>query len=117
MLITDTPGAAFDKISMDVVGPLPMTRNDNSYILTMQDLLTKYSVASPMRRQDSASIAEAFVRDFICIYGAPRALLTDQAPTFFTSLMKAIASYFKIKQYRTTAYHSQMGQLNDHTTY
>lgn len=56
---------------------------------------------------NSLSIAEAFIKDFICIYGAPKALLTDQAPTFFTSLMKAIASYFKIKQYRTTAYHPQ----------
>lgn len=56
---------------------------------------------------NSLSIAEAFIKDFICIYGAPKALLTDQPPTFFTSLMKAIASYFKIKQYRTTAYHPQ----------
>ncbi|KAM0736907.1 Retrovirus-related Pol polyprotein from transposon 17.6 [Formica fusca] len=107
MLITDTPGTAFDKISMDVVGPLPTTNRNNTYILTIQDLLTKYCVASPIQNADSLSIAEAFIKDFICIYGAPRALLTDQAPTFFTSLMKTIASYFKIKQYRTTAYYPQ----------
>jgi len=107
MLITDTPGAAFDKISMDIVGPLPTTRNYHSYILTIQDLLTKYSVAVPLVRADSLSIAEAFVKNFICIYGPPRALLTDQAPTFFTSLIKSIASKFQIKQYRTTAYYPQ----------
>ena len=107
MLITDTPGAAFDKISMDVMGPLPVTKNNNVYILTIQDLLTKYSIAVPLQVADSLSIAEAFVKEFICIYGAPKALLTDQAPTFFTSLMKTIASYFKIKQYRTTAYYPQ----------
>lgn len=45
MLIIDTPGAAFDKISMDVMGSLPIIKNNNSYILTIQDLLTKYSVA------------------------------------------------------------------------
>ncbi|KAM0735252.1 Retrovirus-related Pol polyprotein from transposon 17.6 [Formica fusca] len=107
MMITDTPGVAFDKVSMDVVGPLPITSRNNSYILTIQDLLTKYSIATPMETADSFSIANAFIKDFVCIYGAPRALLTDQAPTFFTSLMKAIASYFKIKQCRTTAYHPQ----------
>lgn len=106
MLITDTPGAAFDKVSMDVVGPLPMTKN-NFYILTIQDLLTKYSVAVPMQVADSLSIAEAFIKEFICIYGAPKAILTDQAPTFFTSLMKTIATYFKIRQYKTIAYYSQ----------
>lgn len=107
MMITDTPGVAFDKVSMDVVGPLPITSRNNSYILTIQDLLTKYSIATPMETADSFSIADAFIKDFVCIYGAPRALLTDQAPTFFTSLMKAIANYFKIKQCRTTAYHPQ----------
>lgn len=60
-----------------------------------------------MQTADSLSIAEALVKHFICIYGAPKAILTDQAPTFFTSLMKIIASYFRIRQYRTTAYHPQ----------
>jgi len=42
MIITDTPGAAFDKISMDIMGPLPIINNGNMYILTIQDLLIKY---------------------------------------------------------------------------
>jgi len=45
MIITDIPCATFDKISMDIMGPLPETRTGNTYILTIQDLLTKYSLA------------------------------------------------------------------------
>ena len=45
MIITDTPEAAFDKVALDIVGPLPITPSGNQFILTMQDLLTKYSVA------------------------------------------------------------------------
>jgi len=48
MIITDTPVDAFDKVSMDILGPLPITENENEYILTIQDLLTKYSVAVPL---------------------------------------------------------------------
>jgi hypothetical protein len=44
-LLTDTPGTAFHKVSMDIVGPLQTTESENSYILTIQGLLTKYSVA------------------------------------------------------------------------
>ncbi|KYM95850.1 hypothetical protein ALC62_13501 [Cyphomyrmex costatus] len=33
MLITDTPHSAFEKVSMDIVGPLPTTSQQNSYIL------------------------------------------------------------------------------------
>lgn len=34
-------------------------------------------------------------------------LLTDQTPAFFTSLIKILATKFKIKQFRTTTYHPQ----------
>ncbi|KMQ89576.1 enzymatic polyprotein endonuclease reverse [Lasius niger] len=78
MVITDTPGAAFDKVSLDIVGPLPITNSGNQYILTMQDLLTKYSVAVPLRDATSLSIANALTNNFICVYGAPKAILTDQ---------------------------------------
>lgn len=37
MLITDTPYSAFEKVSIDIVGPLPKTSKGHSYILTIQD--------------------------------------------------------------------------------
>ena len=41
MVITDTPTTVFEKISMDIVGPLPETKSGNLYILTIQDDFTK----------------------------------------------------------------------------
>ena len=37
VVITDTPGTAFDKIAMDIVGPLPRTISDYEHILTIRD--------------------------------------------------------------------------------
>lgn len=74
MVLTDTPGTAFEKISMDIMGPLPETRTGNSYILTIQDLLTKYSLALPLKQTTAIDVAAAFVNDFVCVYGAPRAI-------------------------------------------
>ena len=48
MIITDTPGTAFEKVSMDIVGLLPVTQKLNEYILTIQDNFTKYSLAIPL---------------------------------------------------------------------
>lgn len=107
MIITDTPGQAFDKISMDIMGPLPMSPRGNTHILTIQDLLTKYSVVIPLKETTSLAIADAFTKNFICIYGAPKAILTDQGQNFLSSLMKNLARKFKIQQYKTTAYHPQ----------
>jgi len=92
MIITDIPGAAFDKISMDIMAALLITNNGNMYILTVQDLLTKYVVAVLLAQADSFSIAEVFLKHFICINGAPRSFLTDQAPTFFIAVMRTLAN-------------------------
>ena len=47
MVITDTPSTAFEKTLIDIVGPLPVTKSGNLYILTIQDNFTKYSLAIP----------------------------------------------------------------------
>ncbi|XP_043604719.1 uncharacterized protein LOC122577454 [Bombus pyrosoma] len=107
MVLTDTPGRAFDKISMDIVGPLPKTQRENEYILTIQDLLTKYSLGIPIKGTSSAEIADVFIKQFICRFGSPRAILTDQGANFTSSLIKKVAKKFRIKRYTTTAYHPQ----------
>jgi len=107
MIITDTPGSSFDKVSLDIMGPLPITPRGNIYILTMQDLLTKYSVAVPLQEATSLTIADAFVKHFICIYGAPKIILTDQGTNFLSSLIRNLAKKFNIKHLKTTAYHPQ----------
>ncbi|KAL6427138.1 hypothetical protein ACFW04_008640 [Cataglyphis niger] len=107
MIITDTPGSSFDKVAMDIVGPLPKTERDNEYILTLQDQLTKFCMEIPLQNQTSETIAEAFVDHFICIFGAPKAILTDQGRNFISELMRKIAKIFKIRKFRTTAFHPQ----------
>jgi transposase InsO family protein len=92
---------------MDIMGPLPTTKTGFSYILTIQDLLTKYSLAIPLKQASAIDVADAFAKEFICIYGAPRAWLTDQGTHFLNALMRNIAKKFRITRYQTTAYRPQ----------
>lgn len=107
MVITDTPGTVFDKIAMDIVGPLSRTKNNNEYILTMQDQLSKFCLAVPLQNTLASSVADAFIKKFICIFGAPRVILTDQGSNFLSSLMQRVAKRFRIKRVKTTAFHPQ----------
>jgi len=113
MILTDTPNTAFDKVSKDVMGPLPITENGNCYILTIQDLLTKYLIIIPMRTASAISVAQGFVKYFICIYGTSKALLTDQGSHFLNELMRNIAKKFKIK-YRGSNANIAYAQLSVH---
>ena len=53
MEITSTANHPFDKCFLDIVGPLPPSTMGNRYILTFQDDLSKYVVATPISQQDA----------------------------------------------------------------
>ena len=107
MVDTDTPTTAFRKISMDNVGPLPGTMPGNLNILTIRDNFTRYSLAIPLSNHQSGTIEDAFVNKFICIFGSPEGVLSDQSRDFLSNLLNISAKRFRIKQFRTTAFHPQ----------
>ena len=112
MRITDTPIRTFEKIQIDLVGPMPITESGNQYMLTWQDCLSKYSGAIPLAKIDSSHIAIALVENLICIFGCPEAIQTDQGSQFISNIMDNIAKIFKIRQFRSSAYHPQsLGSL------
>jgi len=107
MMLTDTPGSAFDKVALDIMGPLPVTNQGNRYVLTVQDLLTKYLITIPLANATSMDIADGLRKYLISYFGSPRTILTDQGANFTSSLMKALAKKFRMRQIRTTAFHPQ----------
>ncbi|KAE9529191.1 hypothetical protein AGLY_011987 [Aphis glycines] len=64
MAITSTSTKPFEKIFLDIVGPLPTTLSSNNYILTMQDDLSKYTLGVPIPNHQANTVAEAFVIHF-----------------------------------------------------
>ena len=80
MIITDTPIEPSAKISIDTVGPLPVTYDGNKHILTVQDNLAKYCIAIAVPNTQDETIADALGRHVITTYGSPRMILSDKAP-------------------------------------
>ena len=107
MVIADTPTTAFEKISMDIAGPLPETKSGKLYILTIHDNFTKYSLAIPLPNHQASTIADAFVKKLICIFGSPKGVLTDQGRDFLSNLLQRLVKRFRIEQFRTTAFYPQ----------
>ena len=67
---------------MDIVGSLPATKSGNLYALTIQDNFTKYSLAIPLPNHQASIMADAFVKNIICIFGSPKGVLTDGGRDF-----------------------------------
>lgn len=106
MEITTTSEFPFQRLGLDIVGPLPITGNGNRFILTMQDDLTKYSYAVPIPDHEAKTIADKFLI-FITIFGIPESILTDQGSDFTSNLLKEVNKLFKIRHILSSPYHPQ----------
>jgi transposase InsO family protein len=96
-----------DIVSLDVVGPLPVTEEGNKYLLTFVDHFTRFCEAIPIPSQETEVIAREFVVRIITQYGVPNTLLTDGGATFTSALMKHICILLKIRKIQTSSYHAQ----------
>lgn len=107
MMITTTASRPFEKIFLDVVGPLPRSHKGNSFILTLIDDLTKFAWAAPMENHEANTVAHHFVTQFVCLHGLPQSLVTDCGTEFLSKVFKEVCNLLKIKQTSTTPYHPQ----------
>ncbi|KAL7302819.1 hypothetical protein TKK_0004857 [Trichogramma kaykai] len=104
MVISDTPYDAMQKVAIDIVGPLPRTKKGNNNILTIQCNLTKFCRAIALQDATAETVADAFLKEFICIFSCPQIILSDQGTNFTSKVFVNLAKAFKIKTVTTTSY-------------
>ena len=75
-------GAPLERVAMDIMGPLPPTRQGNRDILVMIDSFPKWPEAFALPNQEAEVVARAFVEGFACWYGIPQELHMDQGRNF-----------------------------------
>lgn len=107
MVITTTPSKAFEVISIDTVGPLPRTPNNNRYCITIQCDLTKYIKIIPIQNKEANTIARGLVQDFILTYGHFTEMRSDQGTEYNNEVLEQICKILEIKQTFSTPYHPQ----------
>jgi len=97
MVLTDTPGIAFDKIRSWDLSRLPKA---DIHIYSQYKIYSRNTSWRCYPVATSAEIAEALVEKFINLYTAPKAWITDQGPNFVNKVMRHIAHKYKISTYK-----------------
>ncbi|CAG2222175.1 unnamed protein product [Mytilus edulis] len=98
-------GYPLDRVSIDVIGPLPQTQRRNKYLLVIGDNFTRWMEVYPLPHQKADIVAQKFVMEFITRFGIPLELHSDQGSNFQSELFKAVCSILEITKTRTTPYH------------
>ena len=101
----DQPSFPLQRVAMDIMGPLPRTNRGNLYIVVITDYFTKWVEAFAIPDMTARTIASALIDGFICRYGVPLSIHTDQGAQFESNLFKSICELLDMKKTRTTPYH------------
>ena len=104
-------GSEFERVAVDVMGPLPLTESGNKFIVVFSDYLTKWPEAFAIPDQTAQTIAELFVEQIVCRHGAPFELLSDKGSNFTSSLISEICKICDTNKISTTSYHPQTDGL------
>ena len=97
----------FQQWGLDIVGPLPIGKGQCKLIIVVVDYFTKWAEAEPL-----ATITEQKIRNFIwraivCMFGIPRALVSDNGKQFDNSKLRDFCAELGIKNYYSSPAHPQ----------
>ena len=74
-------------------------------VLVVTDHFTRYAQAFPTKTQTAQTTAKVLWDNYICHYGFPEKIISDQGKSFESDLIKEFCSLDKVKKLRTTPYH------------
>ncbi len=71
------PKAPFQKIEIDIIGSLTITKKENRYIVTAIDYFTKWLIAKTIKEAIAKTISKFIYEKIICEHGCPQVLQSD----------------------------------------
>ena len=104
--LTSMPiGSPWQMVAVDVL-EVPLSVNNNKYLLVIQDYFTKWADAIPMPDQKAQRITKELVKVF-ATFGLPQILHSGQGRNFESTILKQTLDAFGESKSHTTAYHPQ----------
>ncbi|CAF0935754.1 unnamed protein product [Brachionus calyciflorus] len=105
-------GKPLEIITTDILGPLKTSRNGYKYILVVVDHFTKWLELYLIRNIDAKTTAKCLL-DFICRFGIPDAILSDQGRNNQAQLLDEIWQLLDVQRLRTTPFHPKCDGLSE----
>uniref|UniRef100_A0A3Q2PKX2 Integrase catalytic domain-containing protein n=1 Tax=Fundulus heteroclitus TaxID=8078 RepID=A0A3Q2PKX2_FUNHE len=98
---------AWEKIGVDLMGPLPRSKKGNKYLLVTVDYFTKWVEMFPLKDSKTSKITCILKNEIFTRYGVPREMVSDRGPQFTSNEMASLCKTWGVTQKFTTSYHPQ----------
>ena len=101
----------FESVALDVSGPLPKTMKNNSYLLSIIDVFSRFIVLVPLNNIETKTIIDALNANWISLFGFPKILISDGGSNFTSNEMREYCLRHSIQHHVTSAYHPSSNGL------
>ena len=97
------PNRPFENVSMDILGPLPLTDNGNKYILCVIDMFSRFCIIKALPTKETDGIINC-LNEIFNYWGFPSVLLSDNALEFTSEALMQFSTIYSIKKTQVLPY-------------
>ncbi|CAF1084746.1 unnamed protein product [Didymodactylos carnosus] len=97
-------------LGIDLCGPLESSSGENHYVLTITDYFTRCTAVA-LSNCSAQTTAEAVFKHYICTFGIPATILSDQRTHFQNQLLQALETKIGIHHIFSLVYRPQTNDM------
>ncbi|GFV91545.1 retrovirus-related Pol polyprotein from transposon 412 [Trichonephila clavipes] len=102
----EVPDTRFSVIHIDLIGPLPPSQG-MTFSMTCINRFSCWMEAVPLPDCKAQTASKAFYEHWVCRFGVPGKIITDQGRQFESQLFRSLAAICGAKVAHATSYHPQ----------
>ena len=102
-----TANFPFQKLMIDVTGPLPKSTYGHKFVLGVIDIYSRYTMLIPLKTTDSKQIINVLFKNWVAIFGCPEMILSDGGSNLNSKMMKQFCLKFHVKKHVSSPYHPE----------
>ncbi|EGT56971.1 hypothetical protein CAEBREN_28621 [Caenorhabditis brenneri] len=103
----DIPQRPFQRIHVDVMGPLPETHQGNRLIIVATDAFSKFAIAKAIPNQTAETTIKFLIENVVAIHGVPEEIVSDKGRNFTSEIFGEVCKILEMKHSMSTSYHHE----------
>lgn len=98
------PQLPWKMLSVDLIGPLPRSKNGNSNLLVVLDVFSKFVLLKPLKKATAATVSKFLEENVFLMFGVPEILICDNGSQFIAKSFKSFLQDYNVKLWYTASY-------------
>ena len=97
----------FQRVSIDITGPLASGLHGEKYILGIVDNFSRYASLIPLQKATAVEVARALYERWISVFGTPEIIHSDRGTEFENKVIYELCALFGIRKSKASPYYPQ----------